>query len=278
MTPRRRLALVLGIVTVAGCARPPVPRTAPYIASDADVSVTRIVHGSVVVSLHGTRVLVDPWMDAGWVFRQTEALGLVPDTLPTVRALLLTHEHRDHYDPALLRRIAPRIPLVLTPPGLADRVRELGFTNVVALDWWETARVDDVAVTAVPANHPAHENGYVLEREGRRVYVAGDTRPFPELVDVATRFPKVDVALLPIGGQRLLGVLREMTPEQAAAAAKLLDARRVIPIHYGETGGAPFYWYAGDPVGRLRTALEHEGVPKDRLVVLQPGESWHEAH
>jgi L-ascorbate metabolism protein UlaG (beta-lactamase superfamily) len=107
------------------------------------------------------------------------------------------------------------------------------------------------------------------------MYVAGDTRWFDELVDVATAFPDLDVALLPIGGERMLGFRRTMGPHDAARAAALLKPRRVIPIAYGAAGGFPFVWYSSDPVNRFREETKTAGLAPERVVVLEPGESWH---
>jgi L-ascorbate metabolism protein UlaG (beta-lactamase superfamily) len=269
-----RPALVASCLLFAACRPVPPAQPAPYHASDAALAVTRIVHGSVIVSLGDVRLLVDPWFHSGSVFRQSEPLGLLPAALPPTQAVLLTHAHADHFDAEALRSLAATVPVAICPPELTERVRALGFATVVGLGWWDGTHVGAVAVTAVPAAHAVPENGYVLERGPVRVYLAGDTRPYPELVDVATRFPHVDLALLPFGGQRLLGIAREMTPDKAAAAARLLDARHVVPFHYGEAGGFPFFTYAGNPVARFREACEREGIARDRLLVLAPGESW----
>ena len=135
--------------------------------------------------------------------------------------------------------------------------------------------VGDVRVTAVPASHAVPENGYVLESHGVSAYLGGDTRSFDELPEVAERFPHLSVALLPVGGERLLGLARTMGPDEAAEAAKTLGAERVIPIAYGKRGGFPVRWFAGDPVARFVKACRAEGIGRDRVVVLEPGESWH---
>jgi L-ascorbate metabolism protein UlaG (beta-lactamase superfamily) len=146
---------------------------------------------------------------------------------------------------------------------------------VTPLAWWEHAQVGGLTVTAVPARHAVPENGYVIEAGGVSVYMAGDTRRFPELTDIATRFPRVDAALLPVGGERFLGLRREMGPDEAAEAAKTLGAQRVIPIGYGERGVFPFRWHARRPVDRFIEASRERGFARDRIVVLEPGESWH---
>jgi L-ascorbate metabolism protein UlaG (beta-lactamase superfamily) len=271
----RGLLLALALLLVAGCGTSPAPRASPYHDSDADLTVTRIVHGSVILDLRGTRFLVDPWFHPGYVVRQAEPLGLKPDALPDAAAVLLTHRHSDHFDPKVLRTLAPRIPRVIAPRDLHGRLEKLGFETITDLEWWEKTDVGDVVVTAVPARHSVPENGYVLEREGTSVYLAGDTTYFPELVDVATRFPHLDAALLPVGGRRLVGLRREMGPDDAAKAAALLDARRVIPIAYGETGGFPIRWFARRPAQRFVEQCKKRGISGDRVVVLEAGESWH---
>lgn len=272
---RARPAVLLAAVLVAACSAVPLPRRSPYHPADADLSVTRIVHASAVVELRGTRLLVDPWFHSGFVIRQREPLGLTPADLPDVAAVLLTHEHGGHTDDTALRQFATRVPEAIAPARMAERLRALGFRTVTALAWWETARVGNVTVTAVPASHPVPENGYVLESGGVSVYLAGDTRLFDEIADVAARFPHLDAALLPVGGERLLGLRRTMDPGQAARAAKALGARRIVPTAYGKRGGFPVRWYSRHPVGRFMEAARDEGLRPDQIVVLEPGESWH---
>ncbi len=274
----RALLLSATVVLLAACGPVPVARRSAYHPSDADLSVTRIVHGSVILELGGTRVLVDPWFHSGILSRQVEPLGLTPDGLPPVAAVLLTHEHGDRFDEHALRDLAAHVPEAVAPAELQNRLAQLGFRHVTALGWWDRTTLGEVTVTAVPARHSVPENGYVLEAGGVSVYVAGDTRPFPELVDVATRFPHLDVALLPIGGRRLLGFGREMSPEEAAAAAAMLAPRRVIPIGYGARGGFPLHWYAWNPTERFVKACAQQGLDQGRVVVLEPGESWHYYH
>jgi len=270
----RRLVPVVAVFAFA-CTTLPLPRRSPYHASDADLTITRITHASVIVDLHGTRVLVDPWFHSGFIVRQTEPLGLTPEGLPAVAAVLLTHRHDGHFDDGALRALAPGGATAVAPADLHARLVALGFQQVVDLGWWDHADVRGVTVTAVPARHATPENGYVVESEGTRVYLAGDTRWFPELVDIATRFPHLDAALLPVGGERLLGFAREMGPGDAARAAEVLDPGHVIPIGYGKRGGFPFRWHARNPTARFIEDCKERGIDAQRIVVLEPGESWH---
>jgi len=247
----------------------------PFHDSDAPVSVTRIVHGSYLLDLQGVHVLVDPWYFPRGLVNQSEPLGLTFRTLPALELLLITHGHRDHLDQKALARLPDHDLPAVVSRGLRASLQRVGYRNITELDWWETVEVAGVTIHAVPADHGKHENGYVLERGGVRVYVAGDTRYFDGLADIAQAFAPIDVALLPIGGMRIFGILTEMRPRDAARAVDILNPRRVIPTHYGLTGPPPLFWGSRHPVSAFRSALAENGRDDRGLVVLRPGESWH---
>jgi L-ascorbate metabolism protein UlaG (beta-lactamase superfamily) len=127
----------------------------------------------------------------------------------------------------------------------------------------------------VPGEHGGPENGYVLDGKGTRAYLGGDTRWTREVSEVAIRFPALDFAALPVGGERFLGFPREMGPDEAAQAAAELGARRFLPIGYGKHAGFPLRWHARNPVTRFIAACKKQGIARHRIVVLEPGESWH---
>jgi L-ascorbate metabolism protein UlaG (beta-lactamase superfamily) len=262
-------------VAATACSIAPRPRVGPYHLSDAPVSITRIVHGSYLVDFAGVRILVDPWYYPRGLINQNEPLGLTFRTLPPIAAILITNRHQDHLDTNALKALPDRDVPVIVPPGAGDTVAGLGYTDVRELSWWVATRVGEVALRAVPSAHGKQANGYVIARDDVTVYAAGDTRYFEGIQEIADRVPRLDVALLPIGGMRFFGRLTEMRPEDAARAVQVLDPHRVIPVRYGMTGPPPIYWSASHPVEDFRTALRALGIDEGRLVVVQPGESWH---
>jgi L-ascorbate metabolism protein UlaG (beta-lactamase superfamily) len=272
----RRAGLAIALVlAAAACAPIPPARDTGFHPSDAVLGVTRVVHGSFVLELAGTRLGVDPWFHSGVLTRQREPLGLTPASLPQLAAVLVTADTPDHFDARALRDLAPRVPRAIAPPELRERMLGLGFQEVTGLAWWQPTTLDDLTITAVPTA-AGGANGYVVASGDARLYLAGPTTAFPGLVDIAVAFPQLDVAILPIGGRRVLGVLHEMTPEQAAEAAVTLGASRVVPSDYGARSRSPFTWYGGDPLQRFRAAMAARGLA-DRVLVLEPGESWHYA-
>ena len=274
MDLRRTLVTALTLI-LAACAVAPQPKSGPYHPSDAPVTITRIVHGSYLLDLAGVRLLVDPWYYPRGLVNHSEPLGLTFRSLPTIQGILITHRHGDHLDSKALEALSDHDLPVVVRPGLSKAVRSAGYAHVTELEWWQTTKIADLTIHAVPANHTVDENGYVVERLGATVYVAGDTRYFDGMGDIKRRFPTIDVALIPIGGLRFLGVLSHMRPPDAARAVRILQPRRVIPTHYGAAVPLPIYWTARHPVEDFREALDALGQDGSRLVVIAPGESWH---
>ena len=66
--------------------------------------------------------------------------------------------------------------------------------------------------------------GYELNIRGERLYHSGDTDVIPEMDSVTG----VDVALLPVGGVYV------MTAQEAAEAARRIQPRVAVPMHWGE--------------------------------------------
>lgn len=273
---RRTILAAAAVLACAGCAPIPLARETTFHPSDAALAVTRVVHGTLVLELDGTRLLSDPWFHSGFFTRQGEALGLTPATLPKLAAILVTSDTPDHFDPRALSELAPNVPRAIAPPALRQRLLALGFQDVTGLAWWEPTTVDGLTITAVPSGNGPTANGYVVVSRESRLYLAGPTTAFPGLVDIAVAFPRLDVAVLPIGGRRQFGVLQEMTPEQAADAARTLNPARVIPSGYGARSRSPLTWYGGDALTRFRNAMATKGLA-ERVLVLETGESWHYA-
>ncbi len=308
MSPSRRLALALAAALVtsqaAGCkiARltgsnaalffrtpdPPAARTEAVEARGARIAATWIGQATVLLQLDDKFVLTDPIFTgyAGALTHRRVEPGLTVAELPPLAAVLVSHRHFDHLSPASLAAIGPKTPLVVVPPGAAGDV-PAGPYRVAELARWETRDVDGLRITAVPVahdggrfldrkRHPLAFTGFVVEYHGLTVYFPGDTAFVPEdFVAVAEAFPRIDLALLPIGPiePRLNTRRNHLNPSDALEAARLLGAAGMLPIHhdtFAHSFDAP-----GDCVAALEGALAAGGTyPAERVHVLRIGERW----
>ncbi len=183
------------------------------------------------------------------VLTKTVPSPRAPAGLGPVGVVLLSHdEHADNLDTSG-RALLTGIPLTLTTPGGGRRLGE----KATGLADWQSIELDrpdggTVTVTGVPAVHgpgPREEVepvcgevvGFVLTGEGLpTVYVSGDNASLDAVKEIAERFAPVDTAILFAGAPRFAEVFGGepivLDSAQAAEAAQLLGARRIVPVHY----------------------------------------------
>ncbi|MBE1497643.1 L-ascorbate metabolism protein UlaG (beta-lactamase superfamily) [Amycolatopsis lexingtonensis] len=234
---------------------------------------------TALLELGGVRLLTDPTFDAPGdhpvgerVLVKTEDSVLSEDAVGVVDAVLLSHDqHPDNLDDRGRAYLAT-VPLTLITPAGAAR---LGGT-AKGLAPWEETRVGPLTVTAVPALHgpegasrlTGDVTGFILTGDGLpTVYVSGDNASVDLVREIAARF-RVDVAVLFAGAARTVffdGAPLTLTSENAVEAAKVLDAAKIVPLHFRG------WQHFSEGPDVLRKEFEAAGLA-DRLVLLEPGQ------
>jgi L-ascorbate metabolism protein UlaG (beta-lactamase superfamily) len=139
---------------------------------------------------------------------------------------------------------------------------------VIDMNKGGTVKVADIKVTMVHADHSCgiqdgdqllyggEAVGYVIEFEnGVKVYHAGDTNVFGDMKIIHDLY-NPEIALLPIGDHYT------MSPREAAYAAKLLQAKTIIPMHF-----------ATFPVLTGRPSELHKLAPEFEVLEMKPGQT-----
>jgi L-ascorbate metabolism protein UlaG (beta-lactamase superfamily) len=241
--------------------------------------VTLVGHATALVELDGVRFLTDPLLRTRRIFLRAARRDLDPAWSERLDAVLLSHFHRDHYDPRSLRLLDPET-LVVGPPGTARRIRRLGRGAAAELRPGESTVVRGVTVRATEARHgrvPAPFRsialGFLL-LGSERLYFAGDTDLFPGLAGLASE--RLDVALVPIGGWGPRLGAGHLDPRRAAEAVRLVRPRVAVPIHWGFLRplglGRLNPRYLTHP-GAIFARLAAEIAPDVEVRVLEPGET-----
>lgn len=240
--------------------------------------LTFLGHATVLIELDGVRILTDPVLRhrVGPLRRS----GPTPDIaeLGAVDGIVISHGHPDHFDRASLR-IVPGDPLLVVPRGLGTTARKTGhLVREVAVN--DRLDIGGVRVIPVPARHgrwPIHPGvqpiGYLIQGSAS-IYFAGDTALYPGMAGLAGR---VDVALLPVGRWGPQRGPARLNPSTAVDAAKLVEARVAIPIHWGSLylpGFRTGRWGWGSFEAADAFATEAAGrAPNLDVRILRPGES-----
>jgi L-ascorbate metabolism protein UlaG (beta-lactamase superfamily) len=249
-----------------------------------DASITWVGHASFVLRLGGRYIATDPVFSQRiqGVIPRLVAPGVVPEVLPPIDLVLVSHNHYDHLDLPSLRRIGPEACYVV-PLGNGVTLKRAGLPRVVELDWWQSHREGDVEVTLVPARHwsmraPWDRNnglwgGYVVRGPEGSAYHAGDTAFFDGFADIAARCGAIDWAMLPVGAYepRWFMEPQHMNPDDALRAFEALGARTFIAMHWGTfvLTDEPTH----EPPSRVREGFNARNWSPERLWIMDIGET-----
>ena len=257
----------------------------PKLVSNGELGVTFIGHASFFLQMGGQNVLIDPNF-ARWLFvlKRLRQPGVRLRDLPPIDVVLVTHAHFDHLHRPSLRTIVQhtrrrrvRPPIIVVPNQVFDLVSDLGFEDVVELDWWNSYRHRGVTITHVPSRHwgariikDAHRGygGYVLRDREHSVYHAGDTAYFPGFREIGQRLAP-ELALLPIGAYNPPSFRNvHASPADATKAFLDLKSRWMVPMHYGT------FRLSHEPMEEPLQLLEQEAKAakiEEKVIVLEEG-------
>jgi len=265
------------------------PETSPRFVDDVTMNkpagqvdglrITLVNHSTVLIQQKGCNILTDPvWGERvsplSWIGpRRRRKPGVLWEDLPRIDIVLLSHNHYDHLELASLRRLAARgDSTFIIPRGVGDLFRSQKIGPFEELDWGERWRT----IHCVPAVHFSGRGlvdrnrtlwcGYMIERQGRLVYFAGDTAFGSHFAGIREEFGQPDVALLPIGAYEPRWFMSpvHMGPDEAAKAHEILGAKISIAIHHGT------FQLADEGINTPRTVLR-ESAPQSFIVLNNGG-------
>jgi L-ascorbate metabolism protein UlaG (beta-lactamase superfamily) len=220
---RSSLSLMLFSLVLASAAAAQEQSPPDTIKTSAgDLVITFIGHGSLLFTFGGKTIYVDPYSKLADYAK-----------LPKADVILITHEHRDHLDPAAIEKVRTvQTTIVMTEAGAGQVSGGMVMKN------GDVKAINGMTIEAVPAynivnkrenGQPYHPkgvgNGYIITFGDKRVYVAGDTENIPEMKSLK----HIEIAFLP------MNLPYTMTPEMVADAAKIFKPRVLYPYHTGET-------------------------------------------
>ncbi len=146
--------------------------------------------------------------------------------------ILITHEHRDHFSPEDIYRVATENSIIIAPTTCREVLKDIDISPKIFLQPDEQTEINGIKIEAVPAYnvvktkfHPKSNEwlGYILTIDGVRIYHAGDTERIPEMKNF-----KTDIAIMPLGQTYTMNSVKE-----AAEAALDTKAQIAIPMHFG---------------------------------------------
>jgi len=176
--------------------------------------------------------------------------------------VLVTHNHFDHFSKADLKKILSDDSTLVASHEVSPEAGDLPGEKIYVKPG-DVVEVKGVKIWAVPAYnvnkfrspgvvfHPKEDLkvGYVIEYKDVKIYHAGDTDKIPEMRGI-----ECDIALLPVSGTYV------MTAEEAIEAAKIINPKIAIPMHYGAFVGSR------SDAEKFKKELENIGI---NVVILE---------
>lgn len=194
--------------------------------AEASFSITPIEHATAVFNWENITFYIDP---VGG--KEAFAAQLPPDVI------LVTDIHGDHLNVETLSAVATSGTAIVVPKAVADKLPQEMQPRLSILNNGESLDMNGFSIEAVPMYNlrpealKFHEkgrgNGYVIERDGMRVYFSGDTEDIPEMRDLED----INKAFV------CMNLPYTMPVTAAADAVVEFSPDQVYPYHYRGTDG-----------------------------------------
>jgi len=197
------------------------------------MKITWLGQAGLLFEKNDFKIMIDPYFSdsVGRKDPRKRRRAPIEDAFLSVRpdVLIFTHNHLDHYDPETAEKIlATGSILVLAPGSVWDTARKNGGDhNYVLFNRHTTWTEQGIRFAAVKAEHSDPTPiGVIIDDGEQKYYITGDTLYNEEIFGDVPE--DIDVVFLPINGAG-----NNMNKEDAARFAKRIDAKKVVPIHFG---------------------------------------------
>jgi L-ascorbate metabolism protein UlaG (beta-lactamase superfamily) len=253
-------------------------------------------HSSYFMQIDGKKILVDPVFSGhaspfSFMVKSFKGSDIYsPEDLPAIDYLIITHDHWDHLDFNTITKL--KINKVITGLGVGAHLEHWGFSpdQIIESDWNETSKLDfGFVVTATPARHFSGRGfkrnqsiwcSFVLETPSKKIFIGGDSGYDTHFAQIGAKYGPFDLALLECGQYNKSWKYIHMMPEQTVQAAIDLNAKILMPVHWGKFALALHSW--DEPIIRVTKEAERNKVPLIHpkigepvdLNLIRKGEEW----
>ncbi len=255
----------------------------------SDDKVIWLGHSSFIIIVNGITLITDPvFFDLSMVKREVP-IPCDVSYLSPIDYLLVSHDHRDHFDKKSAGIIAennPNIEALL--PLNASRLFDTDNLNIISRQeagWYQEYNISaDIRIIFLPARHWGRRGlldfnktlwgSFLIISGDKKIFFSGDTAYDDKIFkEIQSEFGDIDICLLPIGAYSPKSVMKSShtTPEEAFKIFNDLGGKLFIPMHYGtyDLSDEPL----GEPIKRMDKCFDNENHSQ-RIKKLAIGEEY----
>lgn len=235
-------------------------------------------HSAFLLQLDGEIILIDPmfgdvpaphpWFGNN---RYSKELPIEIEKLPSIDAILISHDHYDHLDYGSIQKLKAKTKSFYVPIGVAAHLIEWGIPKekIHELNWWEEIYHKNIRLSFTPARHFSGRGltdrystlwgSWVITGNQTNIYFSGDGGYGPHFKEIGDKYGPFDFAMMECGQYNVNWSEIHMMPEETAQAAVDINTKLMMPIHWGAFTLALHSWT--DPVERVTAAAENLNMP-----------------
>ena len=247
-----------------------------FLPADSGVHITWFGHSAFLIEMDGQRILIDPMFGpvaapvnfGAKRFPYEEEIPM--DQFKDIDAVIISHDHYDHLDYPSIVQLKADVSMFYTPLGVGSHLKRWGVEpdKIIELDWWDHASFDGIELTACPSRHFSGRGltdqfatqwaSFVIKGEHSTLFFSGDGGYGPHFKEIGERFGPFDFAMMECGQYNEAWGDIHMLPEQSVQAGLELNAKVLMPIHWGAFELAVHPWT--EPIERFQKAAEQKGA------------------
>ena len=261
--------------TVPRHALPVQALTHEQLLAAPDNTLYRLGHSTILMKLNSEFWLTDPVFSkraspVQWAGpARFHAAPISIAELPSIKGVILSHNHYDHLDYAAIRALADKTEFFLAPLGVGDTLVSWGVPvhKVRQLGWWDTVPAGSLKLTATPAQHFSGRTlwdgnktlwaSWVIESGDLRLFFSGDTGYFKGFREIGDKFGPFDLTLMETGAYDPKWPDIHMQPKETMQAHIDLRGKVMLPIHNGTFDLAMHSW--DDPFEQISALAAARG-------------------
>lgn len=245
---------------------------------DSPTQITWFGHSAVLLEIDGLRVFIDPmlgnvpaphpWLGGN---RFNKQLPINIEQLPPIDAVLISHDHYDHLDYGSVKKLKEKVKDFYVPLGVGAHLRRWGVDKsaIHELDWWDGAQHQNLKFVFTPSRHFSGRGvtdrsttlwgSWIVQGKSHNIYFSGDGGYGPHFQEIGERYGPFDFAMMECGQYDKRWAQIHMMPEESAQAAVDVQARLMMPIHWGAFRLALHSWT--DPIERVTAKAQQLQMP-----------------